>query len=173
MHWAVARTLRDLLSEPTLSVELADLAGRWARLTGEWSDVATWARGLARSGRQERAVAEVSAFAATGPAAIERDTELAELLAGAGRSTESEALLQRLLGKRWLPGRARKRCEALLDGVLRATGRAAEADRRQDEALRRASPGRGTVAFRSAKVAPNDRCPCGSGKKYKRCCAAR
>ena len=22
------------------------------------------------------------------------------------------------------------------------------------------------------KVAPNDRCPCGSGKKYKRCCGA-
>ena len=35
-----------------------------------------------------------------------------------------------------------------------------------------AAGGKGAVRKREEKIKPNDPCPCGSGKKYKKCCGA-
>lgn len=37
----------------------------------------------------------------------------------------------------------------------------------------RFSPNRGTIRHKGDKLKPNQKCPCGSGKKYKRCCQNR
>lgn len=173
LHWSVSRALDDLLEAEGPGAALLELADRWSRLTGEWPDLARWAEALALAGRARDAVARVAAFAAAGPEASERDVVLARLLAEAGRLEEAEAALKQLAARRWLSGRVRRRCELLLDGVLRAAGRTAEADLRLDRAADRAGPRGGTLAFKAPKPSPNDRCFCGSGKKFKRCCGQR
>jgi len=173
LYWSVSRALDDLIEAKGPEAALLELADRWARLTGEWADLARWAQALAAGGKAQDAMARVAAFAATGPAADERDCLLAWLLSEAGRLEEAEAALKKLTARRWLSGRVRRRCEKLLDGVLRATGRTAEADLRQDRAAERAGSRAGTIAFKGPKPSPNDRCFCGSGKKFKRCCGAR
>lgn len=35
------------------------------------------------------------------------------------------------------------------------------------------APKQGPRPVASSRVGPNDRCPCGSGKRYKRCCLGR
>jgi preprotein translocase subunit SecA len=49
-----------------------------------------------------------------------------------------------------------------------------EEKRRQDYVMSRGedTPAPATVKRDSAKVGRNDPCPCGSGKKYKKCCGA-
>ncbi len=42
-------------------------------------------------------------------------------------------------------------------------------DEKRDELYKEAKK-RGTVRNEGAKIYPNDPCPCGSGKKYKKCC---
>ena len=47
----------------------------------------------------------------------------------------------------------------------------AEADDASEPAMQRADPNQGVPFQRDeAKVGPNDPCPCGSGKKFKKCC---
>ena len=47
----------------------------------------------------------------------------------------------------------------------------AEADDSSEPAMQRADPNQGVPFQRDdAKVGPNDPCPCGSGKKFKKCC---
>jgi preprotein translocase subunit SecA len=50
--------------------------------------------------------------------------------------------------------------------VLRATASGFEGDKK-------VAPKKTPVIRKQAKVGANDLCPCGSGKKYKRCCGAR
>ncbi len=50
--------------------------------------------------------------------------------------------------------------------VAKATSEGFEGDKK-------APPKKAPVVRRAPKVGPNDPCPCGSGKKYKKCCGAR
>lgn len=43
-------------------------------------------------------------------------------------------------------------------------------ERKRRRALATASPAAGTVRREGVKVGRNDPCPCGSGKKFKKCC---
>lgn len=36
--------------------------------------------------------------------------------------------------------------------------------------FKRMRPNRGTIKNEGTKLKPNQKCPCGSGKKYKKCC---
>jgi preprotein translocase subunit SecA len=45
-----------------------------------------------------------------------------------------------------------------------------EAKQRQDYIMSRDTPATATIKREAAKVGRNDPCPCGSGKKYKKCC---
>lgn len=173
VYGTVSHSLDDLLAAEKVDEQDLALAERWARISREWPDLKRWALALASAGRERTALDELAAFEATGPLANERDALRASLLCSMRSYQEAEPVLTRLLSKRWLASKLRKRCNELMDGVLRATGRSAEADRRNDRSLERAVPKGRPVAFKSAKVSPNDRCPCGSGKKYKRCCGGR
>ncbi len=62
--------------------------------------------------------------------------------------------------------------ERLAGLLAEQPGREQEADAAAEEMLRasRAAYGGSRLA---GKIGRNDPCPCGSGRKYKRCCAAR
>ena len=56
----------------------------------------------------------------------------------------------------------------------KVTGRqAARTARTQEEDAEQPIVPTHTLRHEAARVAPNDRCPCGSGKKYKKCCSQR
>ncbi len=57
--------------------------------------------------------------------------------------------------------------EAIPDAVIAIHGH-----QRKHTAAHAPGPGR-TVKRSTAKVGRNDPCPCGSGKKYKKCCGAQ
>ena len=64
--------------------------------------------------------------------------------------------------------------ERLID-LLKETGKAAEADAMEAEDRKRDEEARARWAPRvrqGPKIGRNDPCPCGSGKKYKKCCLA-
>ncbi|HEY3359670.1 MAG TPA: SEC-C metal-binding domain-containing protein [Polyangia bacterium] len=99
---------------------------------------------------------------------------VAQVLFEKGDHAAAEEELRRLLGRRWLSGRVREDAVPLLGAVLRAAGREQEAqalERERREQLAAAYPEvPRTVRRDGPKVGRNDPCPCGSGKKYKKCC---
>ncbi len=94
-----------------------------------------------------------------------------------GELAQAEAALREVLADRW-PGRqSRDEARLLLGQLLGSMGRKEEArelakQAREHEAARiaRAEAEGGTVRRTEPKVGANEPCPCGSGKKFKKCC---
>ncbi|MEK6776644.1 MAG: SEC-C metal-binding domain-containing protein [bacterium] len=64
--------------------------------------------------------------------------------------------------------------DSLVHGMARIIAGLKEARVRAAEEMRNAARmGRGAGHARSSKIGRNEPCPCGSGKKYKKCCAGR
>ena len=53
---------------------------------------------------------------------------------------------------------------------LREEQTAAEEGKEAEETASKEQKASGTVRRQTKKIYPNDPCPCGSGKKYKKCC---
>jgi hypothetical protein len=100
----------------------------------------------------------------------------ADLIAVLGRTAAAESMLREVLGRRWLSGDVREEATLSLAELLRTTGRPAEARRllaaRHAAASRAREAQHGTVRHDTPRPGRNDPCPCGSGRKYKKCCGA-
>lgn len=94
--------------------------------------------------------------------------------AAVGDGASAEARLRGLAGRRWIAARDRDDVAALLGEFLERAGRAAEARAVEEEHAawhrRRLEARGGTVRRSEPRVGRNDPCPCGSGKKFKKCC---
>ncbi len=124
--------------------------------------------GRASSSRQALEAAE--SFAAPFPQSARLTA--AQVRSTLGDSAGSEADLRKLVSCRWPSPRIRPLAVDALGRLFDATGRAAEADAIRVAERRRLERGAGVVRRSEARVGRNDPCPCGSGKKAKRCCAA-
>jgi len=124
--------------------------------------------GRASSSRQALEAAE--AFDAPFPQSARLTA--AQVRSTLGDSAGSEADLRKLVSRRWPSPRIRPLAVDALGRLLDATGRAAEADAIRVAERRRLERDAGVVRRSEARVGRNDPCPCGSGKKAKRCCAA-
>lgn len=95
---------------------------------------------------------------------------MAQVRLAIGDDSGAEAELRRLSSCRWPSPRVRPLAVAALAGLLERTGRSAEretllfVERARVEALA------GVVRRDEPRVGRNDPCPCGSGKKSKKCC---
>jgi hypothetical protein len=171
-------TLREVLSilasQHPADAGLLPVAERWAALTGDLDDLVRVANLVRSAGNAARAVDLLASFKEPPHEANRKLFALCTFLVAAGRPAEAEAHLRGLLARRWLSGSARTQARQELTALLRSSGRAEEADQldRVARAQRNqlASEEAGTLKRQAPKVSPNDRCPGGSGKKYKRCC---
>ncbi|MGI5861983.1 MAG: SEC-C metal-binding domain-containing protein [Myxococcales bacterium] len=144
------------------------------KVAGKAFDTVAHATILADVGKAAEALELIDAFEATSP--FERDllvVERASIQRNAGQAKEAEAALRGLLSRRWLSFELRERCIEELNEIFCEAGRqselyplisAEEALLEKNDALRRG------VVKNGPRVAANDKCPCGSGRKYKRCC---
>jgi hypothetical protein len=140
----------------------------WAELASE----------LAYEGEVAQAHAVLARAASGGVGLMADGRELASAVIAfkEAKVPEAEKLLRQLLGRRWLAGDLRERAVALLSAVLESTGRKREArqllqaEDRRDRLANEANAG--TIRHDAPTPSPNDPCPCGSGKKHKKCCGA-
>lgn len=107
-----------------------------------------------------------------GPLTQESRLAAAMIRVGAGDLAGGEARLRRLVDHRWPSPRVRTEAVGLLAEVLRMTGRGEEAGALELGERRRGVQEAGVVRRAAPKVGRNDPCPCGSGKKAKKCCGA-
>ena len=131
---------------------------------------------LAQAGRRDDALARVDALLSGAPDDVWSHVGAGDVHAALGDDDEAErafrralALAQRRDGDAWDVGVVLERLADVLTGQPGREDEAAEIAR---AALRaeRASYGGSRVVV--AKVGRNDPCPCGSGRKHKRCCGA-
>lgn len=101
---------------------------------------------------------------------------IARAYAAAGDDAAAEERLRRLAGRRWIMLQDREPVVGLLAEILERTGRGNEARAVEAEHAawhRRLLEKRGgTVRRTEPRVGRNDPCPCGSGRKFKKCCGA-
>lgn len=131
---------------------------------------------LAQAGRRDDALPRVDALLRRAPDHVWSHVGAGDVHAALGDADEAErafrralALAQRRDGDAWDVGVVLERLADVLTGQPGREDEAAEIAR---AALRaqRASHGGSRVVV--AKVGRNDPCPCGSGRKHKRCCGA-
>lgn len=94
----------------------------------------------------------------------------AEVRAALGDAAGVEADLRRLMACRWPSPRIRPLAVEALARLLDDTDRGPEADAIRLAERRRLERDAGVVRRSEPRVGRNDPCPCGSGKKAKRCC---
>jgi hypothetical protein len=95
---------------------------------------------------------------------------IAEVLTMLGDSEGAEAEFRRLTSCRWPSPRIRPLAAEALADLLQKTGRGVEASEvHATERLRREALA-GVVRRAGPRVGRNDPCPCGSGRKAKKCC---
>ncbi|MBI5549833.1 MAG: SEC-C domain-containing protein [Deltaproteobacteria bacterium] len=101
--------------------------------------------------------------------------ERAEILSRLGRGDEARTEIAALLDRHGEDPLVLLKAGAVHE-ALRDVPASQQFFRRYEEALRQpssarsiAAAGRAGVALPAPRAGPNDRCPCGSGKKYKRC----
>jgi hypothetical protein len=157
------------------SSSLLALTERVVRATGSpglWLELAST---LAGQGRHVEALELARRFEAQ----VERPgqaarLELARVSLRCGEPERGEAALRALLAERWLSGSVAPEAVRALAEHLERTGRGEEARRAQADARRRQHEAReragGTFRREQPKVDRNAPCPCGSGKKAKKCC---
>lgn len=147
------------------------LAERLSALTGmrqPWLQAAMAFAGAGRAEAARGALAEAGRCDRPFPQSVRLG--IAEVLMMLGDAEGAEAEYRRLTTCRWPSPRIRPLATAALAALLERTGRAAEAsgvlaaERLRKEALA------GVVRRAEPRVGRNDPCPCGSGKKAKRCC---
>jgi tetratricopeptide (TPR) repeat protein len=134
-------------------------------------------------GRPETAALHYRAAVQADPANVEACASLADLAREAGDRTEARRMLQRVLELAPNSTLARQDREeymqfaleelAELDGPARSTARRTElafatGPQRRGSAGPPSSPQQSVR--HAGKVGRNEPCPCGSGKKYKKCC---
>ncbi|HYV47510.1 MAG TPA: SEC-C metal-binding domain-containing protein [Myxococcaceae bacterium] len=156
-------------------VVLASLVERTARALGMIDPYLVAARALTEVGQPDRARVVLEWLEAAVVQMEPRDEVLvAAELARVGDVGRAEALYRRVLEYRWLSGTARPEAVVALARLLEATGREGEARAlvRREQARQREAQRTGTVVRDAPKVGRNDPCPCGSGKKAKKCCGA-
>ena len=147
---------------------LGNLLERANATLGAWGGTLDAAAGLGAAGRPTEALALLDPIDANSLSPT-RQLELASALDAAGAPERAESLYRGLLGRRWLSGRNRRLLVEEYAAFLEGHGRSAEARRlERDERDRR--QGGSSVVRTGPKVKPNDPCPCGSGKKAKKCC---
>ncbi len=110
----------------------------------------------------------------SGPGPDEMKAVRAEVLMADQAYDEAEKLLRAVRQRSWLSRQARTGATEALERLLLQTDRMDEAREVVREAVSRRDRAweaeRGTFRRTSSKVGRNDPCPCGSGKKYKKCC---
>ena len=180
----VGRPLAQFLSR---AVDQLAAAGRFdeASEAAVWLDDAYWRPGeivtvaliQAGANRSVEARALLARAEAIAPGLSARAAQsIAEAYAAAGDDAAAEERLRRIAGRRWITARDRDAVVKRLAELLERTGRGSEA--RAVEAEHAASQRRrleargGTVRRAEPRVGRNDPCPCGSGRKHKKCCGA-
>jgi hypothetical protein len=174
------RELEDILREHAVltASELTEDAlpaflTRMDATLGRWQGTIIVATTLGRGNRKAAALSLLAEIDSAKLAPL-LQLLLADALASAGAPERAEALYTSLLGRRWLSGRMRRRVVEGYAEFLEESGRRAEA--RRLELQQRVHPhsewsgGAGPMVRSGPKVARNDPCPCGSGKKAKKCC---
>jgi hypothetical protein len=134
-------------------------------------------------GRREEAALQYRAAVQTDPANVEACASLADLAREAGDRTEARHMLQRVL--ELVPTSTLSRqdreeyMQFALEELAELEGPARSTPRRTELAFATGPQRRGSAVQpsgtqqpvrRAGKVGRNDPCPCGSGKKYKKCC---
>jgi SEC-C motif/Plasmid pRiA4b ORF-3-like protein len=97
---------------------------------------------------------------------------MAEVRLAIGDAGAAEADLRRLSLCRWPSPRVRPLAVAALAQLLERTERRAEAEALVASERTRVEALAGVIRRTEPRVGRNDPCPCGSGKKSKKCCAA-
>jgi hypothetical protein len=144
----------------------------------DWAELAVC---LALEGASELAAAALAHLARPprGTALQRYRIAKAHVAVCTGELVQAEAALREVLAERW-PGRqSREEAVLLLGQVLVSSGRkdearklAKQAREAEVERIARAEAEGGTVRHTEPKVGANEPCPCGSGKKHKKCCGA-
>jgi hypothetical protein len=155
--------------------ELAGLAKRLAKITGKAEDQSLIVSSLTEAGSYAEALGALEALPVHSRLGEDwKNLKRATIQSLAGDSASAEAGLRALLANQWLSGNLRARAFDLLLEILGDGGREQEArkltqaEKAHSEKLD--SLRRMTFERAGTKVSPNDRCPCGSGKKFKKCC---
>jgi len=168
--------LRDLvtdLAEVGRIDDAADLAAVMAEMLDEPAFLSDRAFILAGAGRDHDARAQAEALLEKFPGDPQRIAEAGEVLENLGDVHRAEAVYRRALQVAFLEPE-RKEATLRLIPLLRRQGRHTEARLLEDDERIPRTPGRERVIpVRSTpKVGRNDPCPCGSGRKHKKCCSA-
>jgi hypothetical protein len=176
------------LADIGLVDEALTLCDALARLLGEVGQLGDRAMLLARAKRTEHARAAITELRARGGEDLEVLVRCAQVHEVLGDGAEAEALARTVRERARAEHDFDSWCAAteLLVGVLRARGANEEADALDADLDRETEGGAPFHDFalaaavassppvvpqkRPAKVGRNDPCPCGSGKKLKKCC---
>jgi tetratricopeptide (TPR) repeat protein len=134
-------------------------------------------------GRREEAALQYRAAVQADPANVEACASLAGVAREAGDRTQARHMLQRVLElapDSKLSRQDREEClQFALEELAELDGPARSAPRRTELAFATGADRRGSAGHPSGtqqpvrhagKMGRNDPCPCGSGKKYKKCC---
>ena len=185
LGFLVERSLSQFLSRAVDQLSVAkEFAG--AREAASWLARADESPGelvsvtlhLAAAGLKDdaRALLDEAEALPCSPSAYEAYS-IARGYAAIGDDAAAEVRLRRLAGRRWIAARDRDDVIALLAEILERTGRAPEARAVEAEHVewqrRRAEARGGTVRRATPRIGRNDPCPCGSGKKFKKCCGSQ
>jgi hypothetical protein len=180
----VGRPLVQLLSR---AVDQLAAAGRFEEASeaavwlddadGSPGEIVTVALCLARADRRDEARALLArAEAMASGLSAQASESIAQAYASAGDDAAAEDRLRRVARRRWIAAQDRDAVVGLLAELLDRTGRGSEARAAEAEHAawqrRRLEARGGTVRRTEPRVGRNDPCPCGSGRKSKKCCGS-
>lgn len=147
---------------------LAERFSALTRMRQPWLQAAAAFAGAGRAEAARGALAEAGRCDRPFPQSVR--LAVAEVLSLLGDAEGAEAEYRRLTSCRWPSPRIRPLAAAALAALLEKTGRAAEASAVLAAERLRKEAQAGVVRRAEPRVGRNDPCPCGSGKKAKKCC---
>ncbi len=156
--------------DPEAALRIAERFASMIRMPQPWLQAAQAFAQAGRGGPARRALA--AAESAGVPLHQSARFAIADVRMTIGDLSEAEAELRRLTSCRWPSPRVRPLAVAALADLLERTGRGAEAPPLFAAERARVEARAGVVRRAAPRVGRNDPCPCGSGKKSKRCCGA-
>ncbi|MFL5262083.1 MAG: SEC-C metal-binding domain-containing protein, partial [Anaeromyxobacteraceae bacterium] len=168
----VLAALRAVASRGDPDVALRE-ARRFAAMVRMTVPLLATATAFAHAGRAapaREALAAAEAFDAPFPQSAR--FAAAEIRTALGDFAGAEADLRQLVSRRWGSPRIRPAAAGALAHRLRESGRDDEAEAIALAERHRVERDAGVVRREAPRVGRNDPCPCGSGKKSKKCCGA-